>query len=208
MQHHEVDLSAYRGVPIHLRFRFTSTSNFYLFLTTGWWVDDIVVSAGSWQRIAVVPADQTQLAVSGRLDGAYSYRVQAVYTDGSGSAFGNVEGLVVAGAGAPAGRVLDALTIGRSGDDLTLAWGASCTVTDDDYAVYEGQLGDFASHAPVICSTGGALGATVTPEAGDRYYLIVPRNASFEGSFGVDSAGTERPEGTSACVTRAIGVCP
>ena len=38
--------------------------------------------------------------------------------------------------------------------DLALAWGASCWSADRDYAIYEGQLGDFASHTPVRCTTG------------------------------------------------------
>ena len=35
---------------------------------------------------------------------------------------------------------------------------------------YEGVLGDFTSHVPALCSTGGATTATFAPAAGDRYY--------------------------------------
>lgn len=75
-----------------------------------------------------------------------------------------------------------------------LTWDDSCLAADDDYAVYEGVLGDFTSHAPVQCSTGGATSATITPAAGGTFYLVVPHNGVYEGSYGVDSAGAERPQ--------------
>ena len=47
------------------------------------------------------------------------------------------------------------LTLIRSAtpSDLDLSWGASCTVTDPDYVVYEGTLGEFSSEGYDICST-------------------------------------------------------
>jgi hypothetical protein len=214
MQHHEVDLTAYRGQSIRLRFRFESTSNYFLFLTSGWWVDDIVIGGATWQTIAVVPPDQTQLDVAGRIDGEHSYRVRSGFTDGSASAFSNVEGIRVELPNTAAGRVPSgaddpplAVTKVASGD-LTLEWGESCNTGDTDYEVYEGTLGDFTSHSPLVCSTSGALEWTFTPAAGDTYYLIVPRNASREGSYGLDSSGNERPVGAEACLVQRIESCP
>jgi subtilase family protein len=213
MQHHEVDLSAYRGQPFRIRFRFISTSNFFLFVTTGWWVDDVTLSGATWHGLAVVPANQTQYQVTGRFDGEHFYRVRSVYTDGTASAFSNVEEIFVQGPGTPAGRVPSGapdtpLTVSMDGNgDLTLQWGASCLQTDTDYEVYEGTIGDYDSHAPVLCSTGGQLSATVTPGSGNRYYLIVPRNTSSEGSYGLDSSGNERPAGAQACGPRRIDAC-
>jgi len=214
MQYHEVDLSPYRDHPFRIRFRFTSTSNYFLFVSSGWWVDDIALSGATWRRLAAVPADQTQLQVTGKTDGEYFYRVQSVFTDGSTSAFGNVEGIVVLGPGTPAGRVPASapdvpLTLERSASgDLTLRWGASCSPTDADYEVYEGTIGAYYSHSPKLCTTGGSLTATFTPGGGNRYYLIVPHNVSSEGSYGLDGNGMERPEGSPTCVLRRIASCP
>ena len=49
--------------------------------------------------------------------------------------------------------------------------------------MYEGTLGNFASHAPRACSTGGALTYELAPAADDAYYLIVPVHAVRVGSY-------------------------
>jgi hypothetical protein len=95
----------------------------------------------------------------------------------------------------------------RLGTSLRLTWGPSCLSADTDYEIYEGQLGNFASHAPHYCSTNGETGVNLTPGDGDMYYLVVPRNLSWEGSYGTTSDGTERPRGTSACLPQAVGAC-
>ena len=81
--------------------------------------------------------------------------------------------------------------------EVTLSWGASCLVTDTDYEIYEGPLGDFASHAPRLCSTGGNTSRTIPPDEGDRYYLIVSRTDTREGAYGADSNRVGRPRGTA-----------
>jgi Zn-dependent metalloprotease len=97
-----------------------------------------------------------------------------------------------------------ALTLAKAGSDLVLAWGDSCTVGDEDYAVYEGTLGSFASHAPRQCSTLGATSTTLAPSAGSHYYLVVPRSADREGSYGTDSSGNPRPPAASPCLPQAL----
>lgn len=93
------------------------------------------------------------------------------------------------------------------GGGLTLSWDPSCGVTDTDYAVYEGTLGVFTSHAPVVCSTAGATTVTFALPAADTYYLVVARNHWSEGSYGADGGGVQRPPSASACVAQSIG-CP
>ena len=116
-------------------------------------------------------------------------------------------GVPMPGAAVASGRVAG-LTVARDGSGgLLLAWAASCTATDDDYAVYEGTLGDFTSHASALCSTGGATSATVQPGTGDRYYLVVPRSSQREGSYGTSGGGAERPPATSACVPQLAQGC-
>ncbi len=116
----------------------------------------------------------------------------------------------------PAGAVPDGgsrpglpLTVSRlPGGDLTLSWEASCLPTDDDFSVYEGTLGDYTSHLPVTCTTGGEAFTTFTPAAGGTYYVVVPRNLTREGSFGLASDGSERPGQISVCLLQELGACP
>jgi len=101
------------------------------------------------------------------------------------------------------------LRLGRGGGNLDLSWGASCLTSDDDYEIYAGPLGAFSSHAPLLCGTGGATAASLPEPAGDTYYLVVPANAGREGSYGTDSAGTERPPGAGACRVQQVAPnCP
>jgi hypothetical protein len=118
---------------------------------------------------------------------------------------------------AGSGRVpLDALAAGtplqlfrQANGDLALSWDLSCLASDDDYGVYEGTIGGtFNNHGFVTCTTAGAQNTTITPAAGDTYYLVVPTNGSVEGSYGLNSAGTERSQGPSTCATQMIGDCP
>ncbi len=109
--------------------------------------------------------------------------------------------------GAVPGAPLTASLVG--GGQVQLDWGASCAATDDDYIVYEGALGgDFTSHQPVTCSTGGLLSFTFTPGLASAYFLVVPRSENGEGSHGRNDAGVERSAGASPCLPQALGACP
>jgi hypothetical protein len=91
---------------------------------------------------------------------------------------------------------------------LDLAWGESCLLLDDDYSIYEGTLdGDFTDHQQVVCSTEGATIDNIAPQAGDRYYLVVPHNGTFEGGYGFDSAGSPRQQGAQSCRPMQVGSC-
>ncbi len=100
------------------------------------------------------------------------------------------------------------LVISKSAGDITLSWGSSCAGAADDYEVYEGTLGNFASHASRLCTTGGVTAVSITPSSGARYYLVVPRNNDFEGGYGYDSSGTARPPAASPCVASNEESCP
>jgi hypothetical protein len=70
-------------------------------------------------------------------------------------------------------------------------------------------LGSFSSHVPVLCTTGGALSTTITPAAGNRYYLVVPRNSdAAEGSYGTTIGSTQRPASLTACLPQHTANCP
>jgi hypothetical protein len=106
----------------------------------------------------------------------------------------------------PAGSLLAA----KAGSGLlTLSWDPSCLATDDDYAIYQGQMHGFDAHAPLFCSTGGATQKTfATPTFPRVYFLVVPLDATQEGSYGTDSYFTERPPGASSCKVQSVKQCP
>jgi len=95
---------------------------------------------------------------------------------------------------------------------LTLSWSPSCSTAAVDYAIYEGTLGNYYSHTMKDCSDdGGDLVEEIVPQAADSYYLVVPMDASVEGSYGVDSASVERPRPAPAdcCLPwQTLGGCP
>jgi hypothetical protein len=115
------------------------------------------------------------------------------------------------GLAAGPGRI-DSLDVGKSGTtpgDLILDWAASCSPGAVDYAIYEGTLSNFYSHAAADCTDDGdPLTEEIQPGAGDTYYLVVPLTAGAEGSYGASSSA-ERPQGTAACrAPQVIAACP
>lgn len=109
-------------------------------------------------------------------------------------------------ASAPAGLLT--LTPAPLGQ-VALTWGASCVATDNDYAVYRGRMGDFRSHVPVQCSTGGATNATIDLDAEDSYYLVVPNDSYQEGRYGRSGTGELIPAGPTSCYPAApVSGCP
>ena len=95
----------------------------------------------------------------------------------------------------------------ETNDRIRLSWDDSCSGDDTDYEIYEGTLGDFASHIPLVCSTGGSTTKSFVPAAGDTYYLVVPNNGFREGAYGVDSAGNPRPLPVNTCLPQSVGAC-
>jgi len=107
-----------------------------------------------------------------------------------------------------AGKVLNTLAVSKSGTNLSLSWtapAAPCTPTG--YGLYRGTLPWTAyNHSSVSCTI--STTTTTTPQdTGSYYYLIVPLNASTEGSYGKSSSGTEIPQGSSPCRTQDLTVC-
>ena len=90
-----------------------------------------------------------------------------------------------------------------AGGALALSWGPSCNpAAVTEYAIYEGSLSaSFGyAHTARSCSSGASLNQTLTPDAGSRYFIVVPTNALVEGSYGRDSSLAERPAGVARCV--------
>ena len=100
--------------------------------------------------------------------------------------------------------------------DLVLSWDPSCNGAADDYAIYEGEIGNWYSHIIADCSDDGAdlteeIAPSVVLDGSDRYYVVVPltsTNSGLEGSYGTQSTGDERPFAVAPCIdAHAIG-CP
>jgi hypothetical protein len=109
---------------------------------------------------------------------------------------------------APGGRIIGLTAQKAAGTNITLKWFPSCSTADVDYDINEGTIGTWYSHLPVACTTAGATTATFAPAAGNDYYLVVPKGATTEGSYGANSASVPRPVSTAACVPQALGTCP
>ena len=115
-----------------------------------------------------------------------------------------ISGALTINSGPGVGRVPDGITgaplqICKNFTQLDLTWGASCGAAATNFAVYEGTIGSWTSHTPLLCSTSNATSATVTASSGDRYYLVVPLSTTQEGSYGTTSAGAEIPQSMSPC---------
>ena len=75
--------------------------------------------------------------------------------------------------------------------------------------IYEGTLGVWDSHRRLDCSdAGGDLQEDIEPGTGNRYYFVVPRGGGYEGSYGTDSDGNERPVGFATCASSQLLGCP
>jgi hypothetical protein len=126
-------------------------------------------------------------------------------------------GATTLGGGADAGAVPDGdtrpgtqLKVDKAGNMVTVSWGVSCLAGDTDFGLYEGTLGS-GDLSPVTCSTSNLTSwGPFLPQAGDRYFVVVPSNGTFEGSYGLDSSGAERAVSSAACEPQSIGtpVCP
>ena len=95
-------------------------------------------------------------------------------------------------------------------DSLVLSWGEPCnaaSVPSQDYAVYQGSMGEWTSLASLTCSTAHA-GSWLTESQEDAlFWLVVPQNSANEGSYGQSSFG-ERAPAALPCKPQAIGACP
>jgi hypothetical protein len=109
----------------------------------------------------------------------------------------------------PNGREVNGqpLTLSRNGDNIILDWGASCLGTDEDFAIYEGTLGDFTSYSPNVCSTGGANSLEIAAGSENRFFIVVPHGSVREGSYGSDSQRVPRPPSDDACLEQSVAFC-
>ncbi len=81
--------------------------------------------------------------------------------------------------------------------DITIAYTPSCDATD--HVVHFGPLAQVASYgwSGAECHVGVSGSATFNPGAESFFFVVVGDDGSAEGSYGRDSAGSERPEDTA-----------
>jgi hypothetical protein len=76
----EVDLSGFSGQAVRLRFRFQSVTG-SASGAQGWFVENIRLNSDDFRTIAAPDAAARSLAISGRFNGTYQYRVAALYAN-------------------------------------------------------------------------------------------------------------------------------
>jgi hypothetical protein len=92
---------------------------------------------------------------------------------------------------------------------VVLTWDLPCndpTVPNQDYAVYQGSVGDWDGLTSLTCTTGRARTWLVEAPSANSFWVVVPQNSANEGSYG-QSTACERPPALAACKPQAIGVC-
>jgi hypothetical protein len=130
----------------------------------------------------------------------------------AGAGHGEYQLLAPLGLPDGAGEV-ESLTVKMApgGTQMLFEWTTSCWNPGADYAIYEGDIGDFTSHEFLTCSTGHSTQANVPLAEGNSYYLVVPQSSlgPNEGSYGRRSDGEERPQASASCETaQQIVACP
>jgi len=98
---------------------------------------------------------------------------------------------------------------------VNLTFAPSCHATDN--TVYWGSASGHMtgiSWTQSACAFGPGGSATVSPgtpaPGGLFYFVVVPSNGASEGSYGRNSSGTERPQGSGTCHFPQLlgGTCP
>ena len=79
----EIDLSAFSGQAIRLRFRLVSPQGASAAAGSGWFVENIRLSADNFSTIAEPAETATSLDITGRTAGTYLYRIAALYANPS-----------------------------------------------------------------------------------------------------------------------------
>jgi hypothetical protein len=77
-----VDLSAFAGQSVRVRFRFTSDIIFSFPMHLGWFIDNIEISTANFTPIATVSGTTFQYDVTGRGNGTYAYRITGIFGTG------------------------------------------------------------------------------------------------------------------------------
>ena len=144
-------------------------------------------------RDVTVPAGVTSYYVVRAVDGAGNHDMNSVKRAATTAP---VPG-EVSGSGSPT-----PLLVEKNRSTTTISFedrGSTST-----YSVYQGTIGSWYSHTGLVCSqspppAGGSRRIDVTPESGDRYFLVTAATLCGEGTSGYSSAGVERTPALNDC---------
>ena len=174
----EIDLSAYAGQSVRVRFRLTTPQGVSGTAGRGWYVENIRISSDNFQTIADVPAAQKSLNITGQPAGTYQYRVAALYANPNPvdpnttiiGPYSNIQCVVVA-AGPPPGSAVSRKMHGSVEGNIALP-----------------LIGD----AGIECRSGGATG-------NHQMVITFPANVSIsdaEVTSGSGNVTSFTPSGT------------
>lgn len=94
---------------------------------------------------------------------------------------------------------------------LQLTWDVPCndaTTPGQDYAVYRGDVGDWAAYANLTCTTNEDPSYLADAPPDDSFFVVVPHTTPNEGSYGQSSAGERPAAGVAACKAQDAETCP
>jgi hypothetical protein len=92
---------------------------------------------------------------------------------------------------------------------VLLTWDRPCNdaaVPDQDYAVYQGRIGNWNGLTSLTCTTGRSRAWLIENPPINSFWIVVPQSPANEGSYGQSSAG-ERSPALAACKPQSIGPC-
>ena len=108
------------------------------------------------------------------------------------------------------------ITMDKGLPSVTINCPGSCSSGGTSYGLYEGttaslQTGAY-NHVKMSCVESCPGSITFSPTLNDTYYLIIPHNGTEEGSYGLDSGFSERPQAATVagrCMeTQNLTPCP
>jgi len=174
-----IDLSAYSGKTITLRFRLTS--DIITIGQLGWFIDDINIVTSNWAAIGTTTA--TSFDISGRGNGTYIYRINGMFgdcaADPSNGPYSGTRQITVA-LGPPTHAPSAAFTAspdpGVSGSPMTFEAGASA---DNDSQGPEPQIGKYMwtfGDGSALTTTESVIQHTYSSSGVYRVVLVVTDN--------------------------------
>jgi hypothetical protein len=104
------------------------------------------------------------------------------------------------------GSIRGSLHVIKSGNNILFNWTSCiCCCVFESHALYAGTL-PFSgyNHIPISCQI-TSTSYSMLDDGQSHYFLVTVRALGFEGSYGLNSAGAERPPSTTPCDPQLIG---
>ncbi len=106
------------------------------------------------------------------------------------------------------GKINNSLTLSKRNNSILLNWSStSGTCYSTAYNIYRGSLPFTTYNHDYLACNLNDTSFMDTPPDESYYYLIVPQNENYEGSYGTDSSGNQRPQSTNPCLPQDYYQC-